>query len=163
MHKIVYVGVSSAPPAWALLAHSAYAMQDLNGRKRKETSSAAAAPASAAKRAAVAREVPHEEPIWEDFVAGGDSAVLCLSHKLSLKKRDTVTTVRDFTLAYIKRLRALGWHLHSMCERYGCTCKTVKAHAVSSSCWLKRCMCGMFVLLAQAAIRQHSAGINCEG
>ena len=93
-------------------------MQDLNGRKRKEPSSAAAAPAPAAKRAAVAREAPLEDPTWEDLVAEGDSAVQCLSHKLSLKKRDTVTTVRELTLAYIKRLRALGWHLHAMCERY---------------------------------------------
>ena len=100
-------------------------MQDLNGRKRKEPSSAVAAPAPAAKRAAVAREAPQEDPTWEDLVAQGDSAVQCLSHKLSLKKRDTVTTVRELTLAYIKRLRALGWHLHAMCERYWCTCKAV--------------------------------------
>ena len=58
-------------------------------------------------------------------MAEGDSAIQCLSHKLSLKKRDTVTTVRELTLAYIKRLRALGWHLHAMCERYWCAYKAV--------------------------------------
>lgn len=93
-------------------------MQEMNGRKRKEAPSAAAQQAPAAKRAAVARESAQEEATWEDFAAEGDTALQCLGHKLSLKKRDSANTIKDLTLAYIKRLRALGWHLHFQCERY---------------------------------------------
>ena len=92
-------------------------VKDTNGRKRKEAPSAALLQAPAAKRAAVAREPSQEEATWGDFAAQGDTALLCLGHKLSLKKRDTVAIVREITLAYIKRLRALGWHLHAHCER----------------------------------------------
>ena len=66
-------------------------------------------------------------------MAEGDSAVQCLSHKLSLKKRDTVTTVRELTLAYIKRLRALGWHLHAMCGRYWWSCKAMNRSCIIRS------------------------------
>ncbi len=92
-------------------------LKDVNGRKRKEAPSAAQLQAPAAKRAAVAREPSQEDATWEDFAAQGDTALHCLGHKLSLKKRDTAAVVRDLTLAYIKRLRALGWHLHAQCER----------------------------------------------
>ena len=92
-------------------------VKDVNGRKRKEAPSTAQTQGPAAKRAAVAREPSHEEGTWEDFAAQGDTALQCLSHKLSLKKRDSVTTVKDLTLTYIRRLRALGWHLHFQRER----------------------------------------------
>jgi len=96
---------------------ASFNVKDVNGRKRKEVPSAAQAQAPAAKRAAVAREPSHEKATWEDFAAQGDTALQCLSHKLSLKKRDSVTTVKDLTFTYIKQLRALGWHLHFQCER----------------------------------------------
>lgn len=92
-------------------------VKDVNGRKRKEAPSAAQLQAPAAKRAAIAREPSQEDATWEDFAAQGDTALHCLGHKLSLKKRDTAAAIRDLTLAYIKRLRALGWHLHAQCER----------------------------------------------
>ena len=92
-------------------------MKDVNGRKRKEAPSAAQQQAPAAKRAAVTRELPQEDVTWEDYAAQGDTAQHCLGHKLSLKKRDTAAAIRDLTLTYIKRLRALGWHLHAQCER----------------------------------------------
>lgn len=104
-------------------------MQDVNGRKRKE----APPQAPAAKRPAVAREAPQDEATWEDFAAQGDSALQCLGHKLSLKKRDTVTTVKELTLAYIKRLRALGWHLHFQCERC--------SHIADPGCMQSLCHC----------------------
>ncbi|CAK0755957.1 hypothetical protein CVIRNUC_002414 [Coccomyxa viridis] len=135
-------------------------LKDLNGRKRKEPSSAAAAPAPAAKRAAVAREVPQEDPTWEDLVAEGDSAVQCLSHKLSLKKRDTVTTVRELTLAYIKRLRALGWHLHAMCERLQsgnvALDRTVKAEANARAANKKEFLDRMAVMSAHVESLKES-------
>jgi hypothetical protein len=58
------------------------------------------------------------ETLWEDYAAAGDTPEDCLNEKISIKRRDNVGTVKDITLPYIKRLRALGWHLHFRCERY---------------------------------------------
>lgn len=57
--------------------------------------------------------------VWEDYAAEGDSAEDCLNFKLTIKKKDSAATVKEVTLSYIKKLRALGWHLHLQCERLG--------------------------------------------
>lgn len=35
----------------------------------------------------------------------------CLGHKLTFKKREDAKVLKETLLAYVKRLRALGWHL----------------------------------------------------
>ncbi len=57
--------------------------------------------------------------MWDDYAAEGDTPEDCLNYKLTLKKKDSVATVKKVTLSHIKRLRALGWHLHFQCERVG--------------------------------------------
>ncbi len=55
--------------------------------------------------------------MWDDYADEGDTAEDCLNFKLTIKKKDSAATVKELTLSYIKRLRALGWHLHLECER----------------------------------------------
>lgn len=57
------------------------------------------------------------DPLWDDYAAEGDSPEECLKYKLTIKKKDSTATVKEITLAYIKRLRALGWYLHLQHER----------------------------------------------
>jgi hypothetical protein len=118
-------------------------VQELNGRKRK----AAPSPAAPQEEQALKRptapaavgitvRVFHDgtsstqlsktlsmhrqgEPLWEDYAAEGDTPQDCLGQKLSIKKRDSAAAVKEVTLAYIKRLRALGWHLYHQSERCG--------------------------------------------
>ena len=68
------------------------------------------------------------EPSWEEFAAEGDTPEACLGHKLSIKKRDSAAAIKELTLQHIKRLRALGWHLHLQCER--CVCQPFTAPLV---------------------------------
>ena len=66
------------------------------------------------------------EPTWAEVAAEGETPEDCLGQKLSIKKRESAAIIKDVTLSYIKRLRALGWHLHGQAERCRagaqCTC-----------------------------------------
>lgn len=57
------------------------------------------------------------EAVWDDYASRGDTPEECLNEKISIKRRDTAANVKEVALGYIKRLRALGWHLHFQCER----------------------------------------------
>ena len=42
----------------------------------------------------------------------------CLNHKLVFKKREDIKVTKDTLLQHVKRLRALGWHLVLLNEKW---------------------------------------------
>ena len=78
------------------------------------------------------------EPSWESYAAEGDTPEACLGHKLSIKKRDSAAAIKDLTLQHIKRLRALGWHLHLQCGRYDRSCWVYNVCGTSNASGLTR-------------------------
>ena len=42
----------------------------------------------------------------------------CLNHKLTFKEREDMKTTKETLLQHIKRLRALGWHLLMLKDKY---------------------------------------------
>ena len=58
------------------------------------------------------------EESWEQVQEEtGWSLVACLGHKLSFTKRQDPKAKSEALLAHVKRLRAAGWHLHTLTER----------------------------------------------
>ncbi len=83
-------------------------------------------PQSAAATVQGAQRQPQGHPIagvqaeesWEQVQEEtGWSLVACLGHKLSFTKRQDTKTKSEALLAHVKRLRAAGWHLHTLTER----------------------------------------------
>lgn len=62
------------------------------------------------------------EDSWEHISEQlGWSVADCLNHKLSFKKKDDPKSKHEAMGQHIKRLRAAGWHLLHVMERFAST------------------------------------------